>query len=525
MRYLRRQPSGPVAVLVTLALVVVVLCARGGSMFSPGPLNAEGRANVALGGVTSHADLSGNCSACHVAPWSRETMAGRCLNCHTDVRAQLDAHTSMHGRLPDGMHCRACHGEHRGAHAALTDFGQFDHACTAFPLTGKHQAADCRSCHAGNVYQGTPQACVACHAEPKAHKGRFGSNCAQCHSTSTWGGAGFDHDRAAFRLTGRHRAVDCQSCHVDNVFKGTPQTCVACHAEPQMHKGRFGTNCVQCHSTDTWSGGKFDHDRAAFKLTGKHQTTDCKACHLNNVFQGTPQACVSCHAEPKVHMGRFGTHCAECHSTNAWQGARFDHDRAAFKLTGKHPTVDCQACHKNGVYKGTPQACSACHAEPQVHKGKFGTGCAQCHTTSTWTGATFKHRFPINHGRRRNQGANTCATCHKDPDNMQVYTCSDCHRGREPRRGQGRSDFLNIEWCACPRGIDEPTPAAPIARRADWLTLPRSLDVVVPADPPVRRAEPGGPRAPSEVPWRSQRSMCFPDLDLLAPDRVVIRRG
>src|SRR5262249_14461167 len=48
----------------------------------------------------------------------------------------------------------------------------------------------------------------------------------------------------------------------------------------------------------------------------------------------------------------------------------------------------------------------------------------QCHTTSTWTGSTFKHTvFSINHGRKVNQ----CSTCHPDATNFKTYTCYSCH--------------------------------------------------------------------------------------------------
>jgi len=464
----RRPTSAEIAALVTVVAVAVVMSVRGGTMFSPGALNAQNRGNAPLGGVHSHADIGGNCAACHAPTWSGETMASRCLNCHADVRAQLDTHGPMHGMLADGGQCRTCHSEHRGAEGILTSFERFDHDCTAFKLTGKHRALECQSCHANQVYKGTAQSCVACHAEPVVHKGRFGTNCASCHSTNTWQlapdsltTAKFNHDLTGFKLTGKHTAVECQACHVNNVFKGTSQACVSCHADPVVHKGNFGTNCASCHTTDTWKqgldnllGGKFDHNLAAFKLTGKHKTVECKACHVNNVFKGTAQTCVSCHADPVVHKGRFGTNCASCHSTDTWKlglddlmAGKFDHNLTAFKLTGKHTTVECKACHVNNVIKGTAQACLGCHAEPAVHKGKFGTNCVQCHTTLTWKGATFAHKFPLTH---RNKGKEiACAVCHKGDDGYKTYTCYGCHAHEQTRmeRKHPRVDKLKLPNC------------------------------------------------------------------------------
>src|SRR5437660_839335 len=129
MRGLARLPPGIIFALITLGVVVAAILAGGGRMFSAGPLNTESRRSVARGGVRSHAETDNNCSACHVSPWSGETMASRCLNCHTDVRDQLDAHGPLHGRLAGGQKCRNCHTEHKGPHAALTSLAKFDHDC------------------------------------------------------------------------------------------------------------------------------------------------------------------------------------------------------------------------------------------------------------------------------------------------------------------------------------------------------------------------------------------------------------
>jgi hypothetical protein len=460
-------------------MVGLVLVASGGRAFSPGALNAETRGQVQLGGVSSHADLRGKCSACHTTPWSRQTMADRCLDCHTDVRQQLDAHGPMHGKLANGTLCRSCHSEHNGAHGSLTDFSKFNHDYAAFSLTGKHATADCKACHVNDTFRGTPQTCVACHAEPKAHMGQFGTKCANCHATNNWhiptftvplsAGGHFDHDLTGFQLTGKHTTTDCKSCHVNNTFKGTPSSCISCHAEPKVHMGKFGTDCAKCHSTTEWhlasvpgalsAGGAFDHDKTAFKLIGKHKAVDCKSCHVNNTFKGTPTSCSSCHAEPKVHAGKFGTDCAKCHTPAEWHtaslpgvlaGGAFDHDKTSFPLTGKHKAVDCKSCHVNNTFKGTSTACSSCHAEPKVHMSKFGTDCAKCHTTASFAGATFKHTFPINHGNRR---GNECTVCHAGKDNFKTYTCYGCHEHTPANVQRRHKNVANLDNCAkCHKG-------------------------------------------------------------------------
>src|SRR5262249_6461599 len=154
------------------------------------------------------------------------------------------------------------------------------------------------------------------------------------------------------------------------------------------------------------------------------------------------------HAEPKVHTGKFGTDCASCHSTNTWAGAvvdkSFDHDRAAFKLTGKHKSVDCKMCHVNGMFKGTTQTYAGSHAQPKKHTGKIGTDCASCHTTNTWEGATFKHTFPITHGKGK---ANACTTCHKVQGDYKTYTCYGCHEHDPARIARRHKNVVNIDNC------------------------------------------------------------------------------
>src|SRR5260370_39484297 len=39
----------------------------------------------------------------------------------------------------------------------------------------------------------------------------------------------FDHLSTGFELDGVHRALPCESCHLNAVFKGTPRTCGLCH--------------------------------------------------------------------------------------------------------------------------------------------------------------------------------------------------------------------------------------------------------------------------------------------------------
>jgi len=103
-----------------------------------------------------------------------------------------------------------------------------------------------------------------------------------------------------------------------------------------------------------------------------------------------------------------------------------DHDRF-FVLDGQHTDLDCDACHLNRVFAGTPRECSACHAEPEIHAGYFGLQCERCHGTDAWSPAKLvSHSFPLDHGEG---GVVACDVCHTD--RYTAYTCYGCHEHQE----------------------------------------------------------------------------------------------
>ena len=368
-----------------------------------------------------------------------------CVSCH---RGDFERTTNpKHTGAKFSATCTNCHTEvtWRGA--------TFDHNTTTFPLTGAHQAASCQNCHADGVFAGKATTCIGCHqtnfqqAAKPPHRG-FPTDCASCHTTATWSGAQFDHNRTAFPLTGAHRAVQCEQCHRDGVYKGKPLACVGCHQpdynatkNPAHQAAGFPTTCTTCHTTTTWTGAQFSHNTTAFPLTGGHQAGACSSCHADGVYKGKPTACVACHQpdyngtkNPAHQAAGFPTTCTTCHTVATWTGATFDHNTTAFPLTGAHRAATCASCHADGVYKGKPTACVACHltnfngtTTPNHKTAGFPTTCTTCHTTTTWTGATFDHNttaFPLTGAHR----AATCASCHADG----VYkgkptACVACH--------------------------------------------------------------------------------------------------
>jgi hypothetical protein len=116
--------------------------------------------------------------------------------------------------------------------------------------------------------------------------------------------------------------------------------------------------------------------------------------------------------------------------------ATFDHGATAFPLTGAHRTATCSACHADGVYGGKSTDCVSCHqadyaatTDPGHAAAQFPTTCTNCHTTTSWSGATFDHDapyFPIYSGPHRGRWT-SCATCHTSTASYQQFTCLTCH--------------------------------------------------------------------------------------------------
>ena len=464
--------SGLLAALFTLLVMGGYYVLQGGTMFSPGPLNAQ-IGEQTLGGVRSHAEIGGRCAACHGVPFFSPAMEERCLACHSEVAAQLPDPQTMHGALAAGQArfiCRACHPEHRGPDSSPTvmDVTNFPHDTLGYSLLGHARLASgapftCADCHGGDVSQFDPAVCETCHRtsypQParraldavfmEAHRADFGLDCLSCHDGVDRFGDTFDHALLAYPLAGKHAAAPCSGCHSGARtladLQAAPGECYDCHAADDPHLGQMGTECGVCHTPEDWEQATFDHSQAAFGLVGKHAEVACEDCHADQTFIGTPQDCFSCHAADDPHQGGLGTDCAACHTPEGWEQVTFDHSLVAFPLLGKHSETACQDCHVNQVFVGTPQDCFTCHQLDDAHEGRFGADCAACHTPEGWTPATFDHSlaaFQLTgqhllvecaecHVDNVYQGTPlACAACHADPDyhlGLLGTDCAACH--------------------------------------------------------------------------------------------------
>ena len=320
-----------------------------------------------------------------------------CSSCHADAHA---------GQLRGD--CAGCHGERT---FAASSFDLKRHAAN-FPLEGKHADAKCGSCHVKDaalrsrskqVFRLDGTTCAACHAD--AHAGATAGDCKACHTAASFQPARFEaEDHTRWPLSGAHGAVACVLCHAKddkllakvkqqkkkpgrgpwlvraslaNLRPVEPQAgCQACHQDP--HRGKFGPEqtCASCHTTEHFSGAKFEHGKTGFPLEGKHAAAACAACHGSETrFNKVDPSCAACHAEP--HAGQLGDRCARCHSADAWDPTHFAHE-SVFKLEGRHAALACETCHpkaqvapgvKAALYRPRPRDCEGCHAD--FHRGAF----------------------------------------------------------------------------------------------------------------------------------------------------------
>ena len=380
------------------------------------------------------------CFTCHEGAQvgNFEGLDPGCAICHSDdiTRATDPDHVTQ-GLTSD---CQQCHVQVGWSPA------RFDHP-GSFPLVGGHRSVDCSSCHITRAFGPIDPNCVSCHTEdynntncPSHMLAGFSTDCMQCHDVFGWGSGMFEHT-PSFPLTAGHDTPDCMLCHSDGVFVGTPSDCAACHladynstiSPPHANSG-FSTDCMQCHDTNGWGTGMFEHP-ASFELTNSHAGHSCITCHTNGTLMGLSTDCLSCHqaefnatSDPNHTMAGFGTDCMLCHDTIAWQNAEFMHT-PSFPLTNGHNIPDCTDCHTNSVFVGTSPDCVSCHqtdynntSDPNHIQAGFSFDCMQCHDTNGWGSGMFEHTpsFPLTAGH----DTPDCALCHSD--GVFMGTPSDC---------------------------------------------------------------------------------------------------
>ena len=372
-------------ILSFLVIIVFIFIVPVSGQISPGPL------------VSAHSHLEGltNCTHCHTL--GAKVSNDKCLACHLEVKARVDQKKGYHSSAEvQGKTCTSCHNDHHGTTFRIIRFNteKFDHRLTGFGLTGVHAKKLCKDCH-----------------------------------------------KAEF-ITSKTIKTKKYS------YLGLTQECGGCHTD--YHQKTLAATCSNCHGNDAFKPAvKFDHLKAKFQLTGKHQSVECIKCHKVTTKEGKKfqeftgisfQSCSNCHTDP--HHGQFGPKCNDCHSTESFHSIKgisnFDHSKTAYKLVDKHLNVACKSCHKNKVTDPVKhERCTDCHVD--YHNSQFAhdgssPDCSQCHSTKGFPGAAFsieQHNTTANFKLQGSHLATPCFACHKKQEKWNFrqigIKCNDCH--------------------------------------------------------------------------------------------------
>ncbi len=420
-----------------------------------------------------HATAS--CNDCHHGNYN--TTSQVCYSCHrTEYDTTSNPSHSANPTIFPTAQCGTCH----------TSGGQWTQAnfnhTTVYPLSGRHATATCNECHHG-TYMNTPTNCYHCHTTEydttsnpshSANPTIFPTaQCGTCHTSGgQWTQANFNHT-TVYPLSGRHATAACNDCH-HGTYSNTPTDCYRCHttaydttSNPSHHANPtiFPTSqCGTCHpGRDAWRPATFNHS-TVFALNGRHSTTTCVQCHVNNQYSNTPTDCFTCHwtrSQDDLWRRQIGDNCGNCHdpaATNGWTPTHgWTHTNDGVFGQGIHAQQTCVNCHQNRTITGATTDCRYCHSSsssnycqqpvyPANHTASptvFGINCSPCHGVSntTWQqGRLSSHSWFILTGDHNV----SCDRCHPNTATYIQLDCITCHNGctRLQNQHNGVSGFI-----------------------------------------------------------------------------------
>lgn len=170
-------------------------------------------------------------------------------------------------------------------------------------------------------------------------------------------------------------------------------------------------------------------------LSPKHAflSNQCETCHTPH--RGVEaSSCILCHAAAAATLARQSTafhatiqYCRDCHVEH--QGAvrptRMDHDaliaigRKAQQSLAAKPAVSTSFATLLEILGGSSATlqnpsldCFGCHSNRSPHRDLLGRECVECHATSSWKIAGYKHPSPA---------STDCAQCHPAPPSHYMH--------------------------------------------------------------------------------------------------------
>jgi hypothetical protein len=334
----------------------------------------------------------------------------------------------------------------RPAGAAQTDYANFDHQTTGFPLDGQHLNLRCEQCHLRGIFTGTSKLCLGCHIQGNPLSAVFmpanhiptPEPCDTCHTTNTFQGTHFAHASVMpgtcaqchnnVNATGKSAkhlptTAACDQCHTTVSFTSsfatfpsghipTSQACNVCHDPAKFvpgmmnHAGISG-GCTVCHAADA-------PGIAPLVFTIKYANSGAPAVTLTPTSQNyhpptsaLPQhfpisfSCEQCHRTPTTTMPATA-------AAGGFGGGTMNH---------KGITSGCEKCHADGLgpFIGVAALVTASSNGPHIPIN--GTACELCHKSTTVPGG-FAGTAMVHTGLN---GLSTCGNCHENNPNNQAY--------------------------------------------------------------------------------------------------------
>ncbi len=427
--------------------------------------------------TTTHIPSTNNCAACHNTISFRPSfhfdhaeVLGSCVTCHNGTFAQGEGPTHPQ----TSRNCAACHGVMTWNPPTTVDH-------TQIPLA---VAGSCIVCHNGAQASGKPANHVPTTLE-----------CGDCHTTTSWLGANFDHTGITSGCFGCHngsKAVGkqathmpttnlCENCHTSGIGTRTPSwvpalfdhtqmtvsTCASCHSgavkistglvpgQPTNHVPPIPSlvDCGVCHgnnpASETWTV-------LAVSIPELHaglSVNNCLMCHAGQTFAGVPAPYIPMsvsgvsptHATPLAppHIPILsGADCSSCHAA-AYQAGGFGPATAMSAAKHAFVSTSCVTCHEAGMsfYTGGGPPLQLRPADHTTGQMVAPNDCGLCHTTANWNATV----MPAGH--MPNPANQACTVCHTTAPadystatlaaNATLHTgissgCGLCHGGTSP---------------------------------------------------------------------------------------------
>ena len=194
----------------------------------------------------AHHFLEQNCESCHTPVKGVE--ASTCVECHASEERLLKRQpTAFHAHVTE---CTGCHQEHQGRASRITRMDHEALAALGLREISQREGAKDDERRFWAWFRGARTAsersldCSSCHSNQDRHFKLFGTDCAECHATSSWKIAAFRHPSPESR--------DCSQCH-----QAPPSHYMEHFEMVSMKAARVEhanvSQCYLCHQATSWN--------------------------------------------------------------------------------------------------------------------------------------------------------------------------------------------------------------------------------------------------------------------------------